>query len=302
MRIAFIGAVRFSLHAFHEVLRHGGEIVLVLTLDPSKSARHADFADLASAAAARNLPVHLVTNINAPDALAVLRAAAPDVIFIFGWSQLVGSELRAIAPCIGTHPALLPQNRGRHPIVWALVHGLEKSGLTFFYIDEGVDSGDILWQRAFAIGPDDDAGLLLTRIEELASAGIAEFLPQLQAGAAPRRPQDHSLANVWRKRTEADGCIDWRQTAREIHNLVRALAAPYPGAHTFMEGHRVSVWRSSPVLDAAGHEAPGTILSASPAECIVRTGDAALRITAWESPLPLHAGMCFSPAPAPDFH
>lgn len=293
MRIAFLGAVEFSRHCLAEVIRQGGEVVAVFTLDPAKQSRHSDYADLAPLARSHGIPVHLVTNINDPAALAAMREARPDIIFVFGWSQLIGPELRSIAPCLGTHPAMLPRNRGRHPIVWTLVYGLTEGGLTFFYLDDGADSGDIVWQRPFPVSIDDDAGTLLKKIEVLASDAISEFLPQLAAGTAPRVVQDHSLANYWRKRGEADGEIHWDRPAAEIHNLIRALTRPYPGAHTFLDGERVIVWKARPSAELV-KAAPGAIQAQTADGWIVATGDGTVEILSWQSERPLHTDALFS--------
>ncbi len=283
MRIVFIGAVEFSRHCLEEIIRNGGQVVAVFTLDPAKAKRHADFADLTPSAQQHGIPIFYVDNINEPQNITHLRELRPGVIFIFGWSQIVGPELRAIAPCIGTHPALLPRNRGRHPIVWALVHGLKESGLTFFYIDEGIDSGDILWQRPFAITPEDDAGTLLKKIEQLASEAIAEFLPQLKNGTAQKIPQDHSLTNYWRKRSAADGEIDWKKSSGEIHDLIRALAKPYPGAHTFCGGKKIVVRKSRlPPGENEPNALPGAVVSFAENSALVQTGSGLIELVAWE--------------------
>jgi len=284
MRIAFIGAVEFSRHCLSEILRNHGDVAGVFTLDPAKAGRHSDFADLTPLAKQHALAIHYVNNINDPSAIEAMHAAKPDVIFVFGWSQLIGEAIRSVAPCIGTHPALLPRNRGRHPIIWSLIYGLKESGLTFFHLDAGADSGDILWQQPFTITDDDDAGTLLKKIEQLAGEAIGEFLPQLAAGTAPRIPQDHSLANYWRKRTKDDGEIHWEQPAREIHNLIRALTRPYPGAHTHLEAEPVLVWKSRLTSQRASAE-PGTILKCDDSGCFVATGDGTLELLEWQGNL-----------------
>jgi methionyl-tRNA formyltransferase len=170
-------------------------------------------------------------------------------------------------------------------LIWALAHGLPETGLSFFYLDEGPDSGDLLWQRAFPIGDNDDAGTLYARVEELAGEAIREFLPLVAAGLAPRTPQNHALATYWPKRTERDGEINWIGSARVAHNLVRALARPYPGAHTFLEGDRMIVWKTGIRDDAAvppSPALPGEIVSQAPHSFVVRCGDGLLEVICWE--------------------
>jgi methionyl-tRNA formyltransferase len=277
VRIVFIGAVAFSRRCLEATLDAGGDVVAVLTLARERAGFHADYADVGAPARAAGIPVHLVENVNRPETLALIRSLRPDVIFVFGWSQLLGDELLASAPCIGSHPALLPRDRGRHPITWALVDGLDESGLTFLWLDAGADTGDILWQRAFSISPDDDAADVYERIEELAVEAIHEFVPQLAAGTAPRVPQDHTLATVRRKRTDDDRWIDWTRPSVEIHNLVRGLARPYVGALARVHGQDVVVWRTRLLQPGAVPDgAAGTVVSSDPP--VVRTGDGAVAL------------------------
>jgi methionyl-tRNA formyltransferase len=280
MRILFVGTVEFSRHCLEQILAAGGHVVGVLTLAPDHARFHGDYADLSPVAAAHDIPLYRIRNINDPDVLALVYSLRPDVVLVFGWSQLLGSELLGIAPCIGTHPALLPRNRGRHPITWALVEGLEESGLTFFWLDDGADSGDIAWQRAFPIAEDDDAASVYRKIEGLAEEAIRELIPQLQNGTAPRRPQNDAEATYWRRRTEADRWIDWRLPSKRIYNLVRGLSRPYVGALTRRGDQDVIVWqaRLQPVeTDAPVGEEPGTVVIASDG-VRVRTGDGYLAV------------------------
>ena len=124
---------------------------------------------------------------------------------------------------VGYHPAALPANRGRHPLIWALVLGLEKTASTFFFMDEGVDSGDILSQRSITITWDDDARTLYCRVTATALDQIGEFVSALISGNYLRTSQDKSKVSYWRKRESNDGKIDWRMSAKSIHNLVCGL-------------------------------------------------------------------------------
>lgn len=282
MRIVFVGAVRFSACCLREVLDCGGNEVTVVALSPERSGMHSDYADLSGLAADNGLPCHVVQkSINDSQTVSFIRGCRPDVMFVFGWSQLIGPELLSIPlqGCLGSHPALLPLNRGRHPLIWALVEGLRESGLTFFYLGEGADDGDIVWQGAFSIDIEDDAETLYGKMEELGRQGIREFLPQLQDGTAPRRPQDHSMATYWGKRTKSDGEITWDGSCMAIYNLVRALARPYPGAHTYVDGVEVTVWRAELLSGADAESRPGTVLSVDESRAVISTGDGRIGIT-----------------------
>ncbi len=157
---------------------------------------------------------------------------APDVAFCFGWNRILPSGV-FLAPRLGTigyHPAPLPKSRGRHPIIWTLVLGLSSTASTFFVIDEGVDAGGIVSQVDVAVEKDDCSTTLYGRLIQTAQMQLRSFAPALASNTLQSVPQDEQLASYWRRRTEADGQIDWRMSAFTIYNLVRALRTPYPGA------------------------------------------------------------------------
>jgi methionyl-tRNA formyltransferase len=284
MRILFVGAVDFSYHCLKELIKLGGNVVAVLTLAKEDARLNSDYKDLSVICSRNGIRVYQIRKINEPTSIDLIISLKPDIIFVFGWSQLISKEILSIPPlgCIGTHPALLPRNRGRHPLIWALVEGLSESGLTFFYICEGMDDGDILWQKSFSITAEDDASTLYDKVKRLASEAIEEFLPQLENGTAPRVVQDHGLATYWRKRGESDGQINWSDPSAKIHNLIRALTHPYVGAHTFHKSSRVTVWRARLGKELLSHEAieldPGTVIERGDLYANVRTGDGYISI------------------------
>jgi len=291
MRIIFIGTVGFSRHCLEQVLERGGEVVGIFTLPREKAGFNTDYADLGPIAARENIPVFRIHRINEEHNIQAIRSLRPDVIFVFGFSQIISKKILDIPSlgCIGTHPALLPRNRGRHPLVWALIEDLSQSGLTFFVLDEGADSGDIVWQKPFFITDDDDAGTLYGKVMDLADEGISAILTMLKGGGITRSAQDDSKATYWRKRTEKDGEIQWTGTARQAWNLTRALTRPYVGAHTFAGDTRLILWRVSVCMDQTGLPAsekaqPGDVVSITTKGPLVRTADGLVRIEEWENP------------------
>lgn len=287
MRIVFVGAVEFSRRALERLIRMRAHVVGVCTLEQSSfNADHSDLHDLCEADA---IPWAYTPDINAPDSLAWIEERRPDVVFCFGWSKLLKEELLEMAPLgvVGYHPAALPANRGRHPLIWALALGLTETASTFFFMNKGADSGDILSQVTLAIDSSDDARTLYDKVTQHALRQIETFVPRLAAGIYPREPQDHSLANVWRKRGRADGLIDWRMSARSIHNLVRALVKPYVGAHFMHRGEQVLVWKSEIVSDVPNNAEPGKTIFVSADGPTVKCGDRGLRL--------LHTDPVFAP-------
>lgn len=272
MRILFIGAVTFSAAALRHLIRIGADVVGVCTLSRNDAA--GDHFDLSGIAGERGIPVYTEADLNAAPALEWMRRLQPDVVFCFGWSRLLKRELLELAPMgvIGYHPAALPENRGRHPLIWALALGLERTGSTFFFMDEDADSGDIVSQEPIPVGSGDDAGALYARMTEVALAQLTVLVPQLASGSFTRRAQDHAHANHWRKRGKADGRIDWRMPARGIRDLVRALARPYLGAHFEHAGREYKVWDARVVPSSARNIEPGKILRADEGVLLVRAG------------------------------
>jgi methionyl-tRNA formyltransferase len=284
MRIVFIGTVEFSQRALARLIANKAEVAGVCTLKDAPFS--ADHVDLSTLCAAHAIPSFYADDINSPEALDWIRARSPDVIFCFGWSRLLKQELLELAPMgvVGFHPAALPANRGRHPLIWALVLGLEHTASTFFFMDAGADSGDILSQRAITIDPADDARDLYDKVTATALDQIEEFVPLLESGTFLRRVQDHALANTWRKRGMADGKIDWRMSAHTIHNLVRGLAKPYVGAHFVVNGKDVKVWKSAVIEDAPFNIEPGKVLGLRDGAPVVKCGDGALCLLLTEPP------------------
>lgn len=287
MRIFFIGTVEFSLRALELLVQlPDAEVVGVATREASKF--NADFADLTPVCREAGIPYQFLTDLNTPESIGWIRSLRPDVVFCFGWSSLLKMELLNLAPLgvVGYHPAALPLNRGRHPLIWALALGLDRTASTFFFMDEGADSGDILSQAPLTIGPTDDAADLYAQMIATALRQIAEFVPQLASGTYPRQPQNHVGANIWRKRGRADGRLDFRMHAVTFHNLVRALARPYVGAHLELNGQDVKVWRAQPAGPAPANLEAGKVLAVDEAtrHVTVKTADGAIILLEHELP------------------
>jgi methionyl-tRNA formyltransferase len=276
MRIVFIGTVAFSLSALEHLVSMGTDIVGVCTQKESKF--NSDHVDLSQISALHGIPWLYANDINSVEAIDWIKRKAPDVIFCFGWSKLLKQELLEMAPLgvVGFHPSALPTNRGRHPLIWALVLGLKKTASTFFFMDDGADSGDILSQREIEISDEDDASSLYKKTTQVALGQIEELIPSLISNANKSQNQDVSLSNSWRKRSGADGLIDWRMSAQSIHNLVRGLAKPYVGASFMLDGQEVKVWKTQLVCDTPRNIEPGKVLKLENDKPIIKCGEDAI--------------------------
>ncbi len=283
MKAVFIGCVEFSYALLERLLELDGiDIAGVVTRETSDF--NADFRSLEPLAQKAGVPSLNVSGNDQETMAAWIKDLSPDVIFCLGWSYLLGRDILDIPPegVIGYHPALLPRNRGRHPVVWALALGLKETGSTFFVIDEGADSGDIVSQRRVAIGGEDDARALYDKLLNTAKGQLDDVIGGLLTGNLERTPQDPSKATTWRKRGKRDGEIDWRMTAQGICNLVRALSRPYVGAHCLCNGAEPKIWKAAPAAAADADIEPGRVLAIEGTAITVKCGDGAVTLVEHE--------------------
>jgi methionyl-tRNA formyltransferase len=173
---------------------------------------------------------------------------------------------------IGAHASFLPHNRGSAPINWAIIRGEQETGNTLMWLAEGVDEGDIIAQRAFPITPYDTCATLYARVAATNREMLLEVLPQLMAGERPGRPQERGDEPILPRRRPADGRITWDSPAETVYDFVRALARPYPGAFSSLDGKRWWIWEAALLPDgAAVSGAPGEVLgpviSPAPSAC-----------------------------------
>lgn len=274
LRIALVGAVHSTEVALRAVAECGHEPVLVCTLPVEKQGRHSDFVDLGPLAEELGAPILRVDDVNAPEAVGALRAADPDLLMVIGWSRICGAEFRGVARLgtIGYHPTLLPKMRGRAALAWTILLDLKRSGGTLFWMDEGVDSGDIAAQEAFDIPP----GTTLPGLIELQLAAQSRMMPalfaKLDSGLRPAEPQDHREATYLAVRRPADGEIDWTQDAGEIERLVRAVTRPFPGASSRLGERDLVVWGARVVRYPQWHAMTGQVFTYEDGAPVVRCG------------------------------
>lgn len=276
MRIVLIGTVIFSREILSHLINIGFNPVGVCT--SKASGINSDYADLQPICESSNTPLHRTNDINSEETFEWICNKSPDVIFCVGWSRLIGPRLLALPRLgvIGYHPAKLPQNRGRHPLIWALALGLQQTASSFFVMDESADGGDILSQVELSISPNDDAGSLYKKIIDTAKNQLTELVYELIDGGTRKVKQNHNIANYWRKRNAKDGLIDWRMSGHVICNLVRALTHPYPGADISTESGLIKVWKAELITDAPLNFEPGKVIRHIDGHAVVRCGEQAV--------------------------
>jgi methionyl-tRNA formyltransferase len=236
--------------AYHDVgvkclsvlLAHQVDVALVVTHDDNP-AETIWFDSVARLAAAHRLPTIAPSDPNAPDVVARISALKPDFLFSFYYRNMLKTELLAVPRrgALNMHGSLLPKYRGRVPVNWAVIHGETETGATLHYMTEKPDAGDIVARQAVPILPDDTAGEVFHKVAAAAATLLDRTLPALIAGTAPRTPQDLAQGGYFGGRKPADGRIDWRCSAAQVHNLVRGVAPPYPGAFTMLAGKTLKI-------------------------------------------------------------
>lgn len=243
-------AVVFAYHnvgvrCLRVLLARGVEVPLVVTHRDSPQ-ETIWFHSVASVAEEQGIPVISPQDPNAEPVLKRIAALAPDFLFSFYYRHMLKQALLAIPKrgSLNMHGSLLPKYRGRVPVNWAILHGERETGATLHYMDVKPDAGDLVAQRAVPILPDDTAREVFDKVTVAAELALYEVLPALLAGTAPRLPQDLAKGSYFGGRKPEDGEIDWQQDASAIHNLVRAVAPPYPGASTSLAGQRARILRT----------------------------------------------------------
>lgn len=271
VRMAVIGCVEFSATMFDTLLDIPQvSVVSVVTKDSSKL--NSDFVSLRGKAEEKKIPCLSVSGRGELEIQDFLKSYDVEIAMCAGWSYLLPGCVISSVPrgVIGFHPAELPFNRGRHPLIWALALGLAETASTFFDMNESADEGKIISQKKVQIAPHDDARTLYDKVTNAANSQVREFLPSYLAGNLRPKQQDLGAGNVWRKRTALDGRIDWRMSYEAISNLVRALAPPYPKATFCFDGKDICVGRVLPGTNPGKHIEPGKVLAVEEGKVLVK--------------------------------
>jgi len=235
-------AVVFAYHnvgvrCLNVLLARGVDVKLVVTHRDNPT-ENIWFDSVQQLAVLHDIPVITPDDPNAPEVVAQIRVLQPDFFFSFYYREMLKAPLLAIPArgALNMHGSLLPKYRGRVPVNWAIIRGETETGATLHYMTEKPDNGDIVAQQAVPILPNDTAHEVFRKVTVAAELALNDVLPALLAGKAPRIKQDLSRGAYLGGRKPEDGVIDWTQAALQIHNLVRAVAPPYPGAMTRLLG------------------------------------------------------------------
>ncbi len=280
-------AVVFAYHnvgvrCLNVLLAQGVDVVLVVThRDNPKETIW--FESVQKLAELHGIPTITPDNPNVPEVVEQIRALQPDFFFSFYYREMLKAPLLAIPKggALNMHGSLLPKYRGRVPVNWAIIRGETETGATLHYMTEKPDNGDIVSQQAVPILPNDTAHEVFQKVTVAAEMALNNVLSALLAGKAQAMKQDLSKGAYFGGRKAEDGVIDWSRSALEIHNLVRAVAPPYPGATTQIMGKSMRILQTLVSKDdAAGKEPPAFCVKEGKAHATCANG--VLRVVRFE--------------------
>jgi methionyl-tRNA formyltransferase len=281
MRIVFIGTGEIGVPTLQALLDSEHEVIGIVTQPDKPVGREQRIEPppikkaLTGRALPLGAPILQPAKIKNPQSIEEIRRLTPDVIVVVAYGQILPRDVLEIPrlACLNLHASLLPRWRGAAPIQAAIAAGDCETGITVMYMDEGLDTGDILLQRNVAILPNDTGGSLHDRLAQIAPEALLEPLRLLAAGNAPRIPQDNARATYAPKLKREHGEIDWSESAEAIERKIRAYN-PWPGAFMKVDGQNLKVFSAS-VIDLNGQ--PGEILR-SDKDLLVAAGEGALSL------------------------
>jgi methionyl-tRNA formyltransferase len=276
MRIVFIGSGEIGVPTLRVLLDSEHELVGIVTQPdkPVGRAQQIEPPPIKGAVTATKTALLQPVKIKDAHAIEEIRALKPDVIVVMAYGQILPRDVLEIPKiaCLNLHASLLPRWRGAAPIQAAIAAGDRETGITVMYMDEGLDTGDILLQRKSEIQPDDTGGSLHDRLGRIAPDALLESLRMLATATAPRMPQDNTLATYAPKLKREHGKIDWSEPAQAIERKIRAFN-PWPGAFMEINGRHLKIFSAS-IIDLSGQ--PGEILGSE--KLVIAAGSGALSL------------------------
>lgn len=262
MRVLFMGTPDIATWCLQKLIDEKYDIIGVVTQPdkPQNRGKKLGMPPVKELALKYDIPVYQPIKARDEEFVATLKELNPDIIVVVAFGQILPKSILDIPKfgCINVHVSLLPKYRGAAPINWVIINGEEKTGVTTMYMDEGLDTGDMILTEEFDLDDEITAGELHDKMKDRGADVLIETLKQIEKGTAHRIPQNHEEFTYAPMMNKALGEINWSKSAREIHNLVRGVN-PWPSAYTTYEGSTMKVWKTE-VLNETSDKEPGTIL------------------------------------------
>lgn len=281
-RVLFFGTPVFAAEVLEYLIDTGVDVVAVVSKPdkPQGRGRVIVPTPVKAVALARGLPLFQPEKASAPEHVALLEGFAADLFVVVAYGEIIREHLLAMPPlgCINVHASLLPKYRGAAPIQRCLIDGVAKTGVTIMHMVRQMDTGDVIATATVAVDMEMNYGELSEALCLAAKEPLRRTIDQLAAGTAPRYPQDHAAATYAPKIELEECCVDWKQPAQQVHNLIRGVF-PEPGAWCYVtirgQQKRLRLLRSRLRHDFQG--APGAIVSEGDS-LVVACGEGALEI------------------------
>ena len=282
-RVIFMGTPDFAVPCLARLVEISDVVAVVTQPDRPKGRGQKLLPPPVKAFAQEHgIAVYQPVRVKAPDFVDVLRGLAPDLIVVVAFGQILSKEILSLPPlgCINVHASLLPRYRGAAPMQWAIVRGEKETGVTTMFMDEGLDTGDMLMRETLPVTQAMTAAELHDAMMKLGADVLERTIFSLSEGTLKRTPQDDALSTYAPLLDKEVGRIDWKKPAQEIHDLVRGLNS-WPGAYTMRAGQKFKIWRTRL---AEGTAEPGEIVSVTKQGLLVGTGEGMLEILELQAP------------------
>ena len=246
MKLGFVTCVQLGFSCMDAIYKAGGELQVVITLKDNKAKNKSGRVYLDEFCKNHSIDLVKIDHINDDDVINVIDKYNLDWLFIIGWSQIANKRLLKTLRLgvLGIHPTLLPKGRGRASIPWAIIKGLEETGVTLFKLDEGVDTGPILSQHKIPLTNSTTAAELYTSVNNAHVNLIADIIPKMLNESIQLQEQNSSYATEWEGRVPADGEINLKASVVTAERLVRATTKPYPGAFIMINDKKHIIWKA----------------------------------------------------------
>ena len=286
MKSVLIGSVTTSRKLLETMIEMKFPVSYVFSLGEEYSKEVSDYDPIHITAKNNNIPYKTFKKINEEENIKLIKEIEPDYIFVIGLSQLVSDEIIKAAKigCVGFHPAPLPKFRGRASNVWQQLLGVKESKISLFFIDNGIDSGDILAQEPYYISETDYAQDVLDNSDIAAIKAARRMLQEMMDGTLKPIKQNEAEATYTLKRTPEDGVIDWNLPIDKLHLFIRAISRPYPGAFSMYDGkHKVVIYRADKLENNKYIGFNGQIAEINEDNFVIVCEDGLLRVTDYEN-------------------
>lgn len=285
MKLVFMGTPEFSVPALLSLIEGGHEVAAAVTQPdkPKGRGKEMQMTPVKEAALAHGIPVFQPEKIrNNEEFLEQLKEINPDAAVVAAFGQLLPKEVLTLPRygCINIHASLLPKYRGAAPIQWAIIDGEKETGLTTMYMEEGLDTGDMLLKTVIPIEPEETGGSLHDKLAKAGGPLILETLKRLEEGTLERAVQTGETCYA-KMLTKALGKVDWSMGAAAIERLIRGLS-PWPSAYSRLGKKTVKLWRAEVLGDVPGIDTegmiPGTVAAVRKDAVLIKTGDGLLAV------------------------